>query len=382
MIEPRTRTEKELNMLYEISCAMRTTLDLEHILYIILTGVTAHSGLGFNRAVLFLVEPHSRILQCRMAIGPESGEHADHIWTYIDQANQTLEDLIHEEKFTKTVGETSLLKSLSALHFPTKPDDPSLISQAYNRGSAWHLNAQDLKQFKDDPLMNIFQSRELAIVPTKAKDRVNGLVVADNFITSKPISREDMKVFSMLGNHAGLAIENSRLYEIVVQKSQTDALTGLWNHGFFQKSLMENLESAKRHDQPLSLIVLDIDNFKKLNDTCGHQHGDSILRSFADILRQSSREQDIVCRYGGEEFALILVHTSREQAGIIAERLRRSIDQFSFPSPSGVGHLHFTASLGVASFPHDASSKNDLIALADKAMYQAKFNGKNQVCMS
>ncbi len=379
--QPMDNHERELKVLYEISCAMRTTLELPHILYIILTGVTSHSGLGYNRAVLFLLNTQKNRLECQMAIGPRSGEHANKIWEYIDKAKQNLDDLIHAEKVNETYSETALFHELKGLSFPLDNKN-FLLTQAYQRATPWHLTPDDIAQHQDDPLLKSFRTDELIIMPLKSKDMVNGLIVADNIYTKKPISDIDVRFFTMMANQAGLAIENSRLYEMVVQQSQSDSLTGLWNHGYFQKMLLMELQQAKRSEQPLSLLFLDIDNFKQLNDTCGHQHGDLILKELANILKESARTQDYICRYGGEEFALILTRTHAQQSLEIAERFRRKIEQHEFPSPSGVGTLHLTVSIGLASFPNHADNTDTLIALADKAMYTAKTSGKNRTCVA
>src|SRR5690349_18033031 len=124
--ERLSRAYRELNVLFEISCAMRTTLELHPILYIILTGVTAHTGLGFNRALLFLVNKKERRLECKMAIGPESGEHADKIWKYIATSNKDLEDLIYTDKIPDTVYQSSLYNSLKTLTIPLTREEGNL----------------------------------------------------------------------------------------------------------------------------------------------------------------------------------------------------------------------------------------------------------------
>jgi diguanylate cyclase (GGDEF)-like protein len=219
-------------------------------------------------------------------------------------------------------------------------------------------------------------------MPLRAKGTVNGLIVADNIFTKKPITDADIKIFSMLADQAGLAIENSRLYEMVVHKSHTDSITNLWNHGFFQEKLSEEIQIAEQFHYPLSLAMLDIDDFKKLNDMYGHQHGDVILREVAQILRDSSRDVDYVCRYGGEEFTLILKQTRKEQSIEIAERIRKKIDSHPFPSGTDDHKLKVTVSIGLATYPDDASTKKELIDNADRAMYIAKFSGKNKTCVA
>jgi diguanylate cyclase (GGDEF)-like protein len=359
---------------------MRTTLELNPILYIILTGVTSHVGLGFNRALLFLVNKKERRLECKMAIGPESGEHADKVWRYITDAKQELKDLIETDRIPESVYHSSLYMALKDLVIPLSKDENNLLASAYRIRTPMHITPDIIKEYQSDPLLKVFPTKELVIMPLKAKDIINGLIIADNLYTQKPINDDDIKMFTMLANQAGLAIENSQLYEMVVQQSHTDSLTNLWNHGFFQQTLAEEIGHAEKEKTPLSLAIMDIDNFKQLNDSYGHQNGDIVLKELAQLLKESSRVADYVCRYGGEEFSIILPHTTHEQSYEICERMRKNIasHQFRhFPNPE----LKVTVSIGLATYPDRAKDKEELIANADKAMYIAKFSGKNKTCL-
>lgn len=376
------RARRELSVLYEVSNAMRTTLDLNHILYIILTGVTSHTGLGFNRAILFLVNTATRCLEPKMAIGPESLEDAQKIWEYIAGHNQHLDDLIDEEKLDQNIGQGALFKSVELLKIPLSTTEDNLLLKAYVNGSSTHILQENIAKYAHDPLLQVFKTNELIIMPLKVKDQVNGLIIADNLYTQKPITPEDLRIFTMLANQAGLAIENSRLYEMIKHKSHTDAITNLWNHGFFQDKLTKEVDKAQKTRQPLSLIMIDIDNFKKLNDTYGHQNGDIVLKEMAHILRDSSRNGDYVCRYGGEEFSIILTQTTKELAYPIAERIRQKVAEHRFPAFSSDNQSRITVSIGLAACPEDAQTKENFIAQADKAMYVAKFSGKNKTCIA
>jgi len=374
------RAQRELAVLYEVSNAMRTTLDLDHILYIILTGVTSHTGLGFNRAILFLVNNTARYLEPKMAIGPESLEHAQGIWKYISSSEQNLNDLIQKEKLHQNIGQGALFNSIKNLKIPLNTTDKNLLIKSYLNGACKHIPQNEINLYTNDPLLEVFKTTELVIMPLKVKDQVNGLIIADNLFTQKPITSDDLKIFTMLANQAGLAIENSRLYEMIKHKSHTDAITGLWNHGFFQDKLSEEIEASKSSEQPLTLVMIDIDNFKKLNDTQGHQNGDIILKKIANLLKDSSRDDDYVCRYGGEEFSIILPKTNKDQAYIISERIRKKISGHYFQEFQSKENFTITISAGLATFPDDASHKESIITEADKAMYTAKFSGKNQTC--
>jgi len=226
----------------------------------------------------------------------------------------------------------------------------------------------------------MLESDELVFMPLKAKNRVNGIIVADNFITNDPITKDDLRMLTMLANQAGLAIENSQLYEKTVDHANSDYLTNLWNHGYFQFLLQNELEKAKATKNKLSLIIADIDDFKIYNDRLGHQAGDKILKDLAQLLRNQSRKIDLVCRYGGEEFVIILPQTDKKEAFMIAERIRKDIQKYAFLNEEIFPNKMLTISLGIATFPEDGLLPAELITSSDNYLYQAKNKGKNNTC--
>jgi diguanylate cyclase (GGDEF)-like protein len=185
----------------------------------------------------------------------------------------------------------------------------------------------------------------------------------------------------MFVNHAAMAIENSQLYEQTLIKAHADSLTGLWNHGYFQQKMDQMLNKAKEESDSLSLAMIDIDDFKVFNDEQGHQQGDSILVQIAKILKDASRKLDYVCRYGGEEFAVILPKANFKDALQIAGRIHSIVNKNVFNLGLNCAPGHITVSIGVASFPLHASTKSELIKAADRALYEAKENGKDKVVL-
>jgi len=155
----------------------------------------------------------------------------------------------------------------------------------------------------------------------------------------------------------------------------TDALTGLYNHRYLHERLSEELARSREHEQPLSVLFCDLDNFKQYNDRNGHSAGDAALREVAHIIEQSVRSVDIAARYGGEEFVLALVETGRADALAVAERIRARLEQEALDA----GGEPLTLSIGVASFPDDATRREELLDKADWAMYLAKRQGRNRV---
>lgn len=195
----------------------------------------------------------------------------------------------------------------------------------------------------------------------------------------RPFSQRQRELFDYLTNQAAIAIENVDLHEAIQRQAVTDELTGLFNHRRFQEVITAEVERTRRFGQELGLIMLDLDNFKRVNDTYGHLQGDVVLREVARVLRESAREVDEPARYGGEEMAVALPQTGLQGAFEFAERVRHRIESLQIGLLDGDGTLRVTASFGAASLPHSAKiDKDALVAAADAALYRAKRSGKNR----
>ena len=197
-----------------------------------------------------------------------------------------------------------------------------------------------------------------------------------------PFGDAERDVFRYLIGQASASIENVALHEMVSEQAVTDELTGLANNRAFRDAAQKEAARAARFSHPLSLLMLDIDDFKKVNDTHGHLQGDEVLRRIGSILRAESRGIDEPARYGGEEFAVALPETGSEGAVEVAERIRVRIEAEQVPFIGRDGMMRITASLGVASIPDSASSVQALVAAADAALYAAKRGGKNRVVLA
>lgn len=218
-------------------------------------------------------------------------------------------------------------------------------------------------------------SRPLQIValPLMAKGNEIGAVVLEHPDGKEPAIRVEEVLLMTLANHAAVALENARLYEMAVE----DGLTKVFVNRYFQFRMAEEVEHAKRYRTHLALVLVDLDHFKSINDTYGHPIGDKILISTAQVMKKTFRSTDVVCRYGGDEFAIILPKTGGEEALQIAERLRHEVEKLDFPVDGKI-ILRVTLSVGIAAWaaPMDRES---LIKAADHALYAAKTGGRNRV---
>jgi diguanylate cyclase (GGDEF)-like protein len=211
-------------------------------------------------------------------------------------------------------------------------------------------------------------------VPISYRNTIIGVLVIEDDRNSRNWEDEEMLMVKTVSDQLSVAISHARLFRQVQTQAMTDALTGLFNHGYLQERLDREIKLADRNNDQVSLILLDLDHLKRINDTHGHRTGDAALCRVASIMQSSVREVDVCARYGGEEFVVILPQCDRESAIDVAERLRQAIASSPVSRSEQV-----TASIGVATYPSGAKNKEELIEMADRAMYLAKAAGRNRV---
>jgi diguanylate cyclase (GGDEF)-like protein len=181
----------------------------------------------------------------------------------------------------------------------------------------------------------------------------------------------------LLANQLAVALSNAASVARLEELATTDGLTGCFNKRYFNDELKQRLQAAQRFGRKLSLIIVDLDHFKTVNDTYGHHTGDVVIQELGQVLRRLKRETDVVARFGGEEFCLLCEETTAEGALQLAERVRQELEHTAFETE--LGSLRVTASLGIATYPEHGKDKQALFAAADRALYAAKHNGRNQV---
>lgn len=223
-----------------------------------------------------------------------------------------------------------------------------------------------------------FKTKSLLCVPIKSKDQVVGVIELVNKTTGEPFSKEDLDLLLRLVDLTAIAIERTSLYQKMTELAITDDLTKLFNTRYLNRTIEVEIHRASRYNTSVSLIFMDIDHFKNINDRYGHLIGSKVLVEIAQLLLKSLRSVDIVARYGGDEFVIVLPQTTPDYAIQIAERMRKSVEQYTFLKKEGYS-LRLTASFGVASYPESAKTKEELIRLADEAMYRVKYQTRNAV---
>lgn len=317
----------ELFVLQQVFSTINSTLDINDILSMVLRGVA--EALRFKRVILFDALDGGaliRRLEC-----DENGIVNHSFDPREFRAGSTLQDVAHGE-----------------------------LQLAYGNG--------------DDPDRPLEDSRgAYCIAPLIARDVVRGVLYADD-PPDEEITESQLRVLLDFASQAAIAVENARLYEEAraqVEETQkqanTDALTGIPNRRALADMLERELHSAERYDTPFAFLILDLDDLKKINDSGGHSLGDLALKRFAQVLKKHARKGDIIARYAGDEFVLIMAQSDREQTTKAAERIMTALRRNGLAS-----------SIGIAMFPEHGTEGQTLFFAADEALYQAKQAGKNQ----
>jgi diguanylate cyclase (GGDEF)-like protein len=223
----------------------------------------------------------------------------------------------------------------------------------------------------------LVESASRMCIPLVSFGQTLGILALDSAL-SNAFRDGDLQSLESVADICATAIQNAHYVERVKQLAYLDGLTGIFNRRFFELRIMEEIERARRYGNGMAIIMADIDHFKRLNDEFGHVLGDEVLRQVSSLIHQQVRKIDVVCRYGGEEFCILLTQANGEQAMVIAEKLRKMVAAWQFPGvPSTV-----TISAGAAALPEHGTTRDQLVKAADAALYAAKQSGRNRVCLA
>lgn len=298
---------------------------------------------------------------------------------------------ILENFFGYTFGSLLFLQELEMYMYISRPTSKEALEELAQEtmqaatGYAWQGKDSALIErviLNEDNLVDDIQEKQpkpvYIHIPLTAHKTVIGVLLVAGPPT--PAFRRDAPgILNLISNELTMILDNARLYEGAKRMAITDGLTRIYNHRFFQELFEKEFKRATRYGSVFSLIMMDIDYFKRLNDTYGHLFGDEILREMAALVKGCLRTMDILARYGGEEFAILLTETYLEDAIQTAERIRLAVENHDFPKPEGKP-VKVTVSQGVTSYPSTGIEKrSDIVAKADAALYEAKEAGRNRV---
>jgi len=227
----------------------------------------------------------------------------------------------------------------------------------------------------------VHELKSIAVLPLYCRNQLVGSINLGSMDSRRFTRHHATDFLARLGKICGVCLENTINRERLLISGLTDPLTELHNRRYLDRRLNEELSRASRYHQPLSCLFIDADHFKRINDSFGHQAGDSVLRELASRIRSQLRASDVATRYGGEEFCLILPGTGKKESVFVGERIRRAIETESFPGESHLPLGRLTISIGVAAYPSDGGTADELIHAADLALYSAKAQGRNRLVL-
>ncbi|MFC1742872.1 diguanylate cyclase [Candidatus Riflebacteria bacterium] len=342
----------EIETLFDVSRSMNFMNNSEQLLFLILD--KALNALGAQRGSIMLFDTKENALEVKLIRSMDSAEAEERPTKILIKPGQGIAGRAFQ------TGQTIVSPGFSDDRFMK-----NVVS----------ISGEERKELegksKDSPFVKV---KSLVCSPLMVKEKAIGVINISNKIQKSYFDEDDAHLLEALASQVAMTIENTRLYELSI----TDGLTKLFIKRYFQFRLEEEINRASRYNIPLSLILLDIDHFKKFNDTYGHQVGDRVLSHFASIVKGSIRLNiDIPCRFGGEEFAVICPEIDADGAFLLGERIRKAVEDCDFPGAEN-DMLKVTTSIGISSFPGSASSSEKLVSQADIALYACKQAGRNR----
>lgn len=363
--------------------ALLESLDLRRILYVLLTGITAGDGLNFNRAFLLLADEGRRVLQGEFAIGPSDSAEAYRIWLDMAAQEFTLPRVMAQfDAWEEDTRAASLSREFQRVSIPVPTEAGAMLEHPFFQYVGRSFSGRQAAVVNDLTLAvpgTSLTLRQFAVAPLHINDRAIGVLLVDNFYNGRRIDRRELDDLATLANLAAIAVERARLHERVRRLAEQDGLTGLLNRRKLDEVLPQRIRDSRAHGVPLSLILLDVDHFKAVNDSHGHVAGDDLLRGVASVIRQRLRLTDVACRFGGDEFAVLLPRTDGPEALQLAEHLRSAIADSGSGDPAG--QRSASVSIGVAVCRDDHSDASALLREADAALYAAKLDGRNRAVL-
>jgi diguanylate cyclase (GGDEF)-like protein len=348
-VRNRERAET-LNQILEISNELKRHLTLDTLFQSIVTGVGR--SLGFDAVLLSLHD----------AARDQFVQHAqyglDRRWSEMEGQEVPAREITQH-----WIEPNRVSKSYHVRHLDPKQGPALLVTGTPRRSEP-----------------NAWLPTETLWIPLVSGELLVGCLTVAAPRNGLSPSLETIRALEIFANQAVTAIETARSYEDAREQSVRDGLTGAYNHRYFQESLQKEIGRAERRGRPLTVLMLDIDDFKGINDRYGHPVGDAILQRIVGEIRNEIRgDMDLLARYGGEEFAVLLPETPSDEGMEVAERIRKRIDERLFRPPDSNDILRMTVSIGLATYPGDARTKKGLVERADAALYRAKRSGKNAV---
>lgn len=348
------KKSKELSVIRKTSLLFQKTLDYDELIEILLKTLTSVEGLNFDRAIIFLFDERMN----------------EFIPYYLKDKNLKKRILLNSEETPKEYTEIQLLKIKNSIinpfgkAFDTK--EPIVIENIDNSDSVQNL------------IFKILKTNSFGLLPLIEKNHIKGVVFVDNYCTQNIITNEELDNSVSIIHQASTALINSNLYKQSQNLAYTDSLTGLYNKRYLDFSFEQNLGKILSKELDLATLIIDVDYFKNYNDTNGHIAGNTALKRIAELLLAESRNRDIVVRFGGEEFCILLFDIDKDGALGVAERMRNRVEKEPFLNETLQPNKNLSISIGLSMF-NGENTLESFLEKADNALYEAKKRGRNKV---
>jgi len=329
---------KQLTIFHEIGKALTSTLDIKEIMSVIMDKVND------------LLEPENWSL------------------LLLDEKKKELFFEIVVGKNRDTMQDVRLKVGEGIAGWVAKTGEPLLVADVEN----------DKRFTKKVDKLTDFKTESVVCVPLKCRGKILGVIELINRVSKKLYNEGDLLILLIIADYAAIALENATYFQKVQELTVTDDLTKLYNSRYLHEFVDVELKKVERYGGNFSMIFMDLDHFKQVNDTHGHLVGSQLLLEIANVIKDELRDIDFAARYGGDEFVIGMTHTDKAGAHIVAKRLRAHINKSVFLKSAGL-KIKITASYGLASVPEDAKNKVELIKLADQAMYYVKNNNRDNI---
>jgi len=352
-----------LATLSTITRFMLRSTDQDQAMHVLLSGITSGYSLGFNRAALFVWDDVTQGFTGSKGIGPFDEAEAHRIWEAIEIEDKDIDALIRD--YDRRNFDTRFQQLVQSITLVPGPDDEIWLALEADRP----LLVRRPRAINGE-LARLDVRDEYVLAVLRPHGRTLGLVLADNRHNRLPVSPDQFSHFSFFIDQTALVWENLALLRRVEELARVDGLTGTLNRRELENRLQNELARCQRHGRPCSLMIADLDFFKQVNDSGGHLAGDEVLRRFGRLLRDTMRVDDVVGRYGGDEFVVVLPETGPDQLGNCALRLGNLA--------AGAG---ISLSIGGATWPTDCADPAGLVGASDGCLYEAKRQGRGRACM-
>ncbi len=360
IVERFSAQSARLEALHMLTTLMLQSSDLDRALYVMLSGITSGHGLGMNRAALFLHDESARQYIGSKAIGPHDAEEAHRIWEAIEVEGKTMEHLVDDYASENLDGRFQHFVETLTLVRTDQVDDEIAMAEAATGPVCFTRRAA-----KNPSLAALGVKDEYVVLVIQLRGTILGLLVCDNVYGRDPISHDKLEALASFIGQSALVWQNLSLLRRVETLARHDGLTGLLNRRALEARMGEERARAARTDRPLSVLVIDVDHFKRVNDVLGHAAGDDALRAIGLLLQSSLRAGDHAGRFGGDEFVVLLPEATEAEAAIVALRIGQT-----------AARANVSLSIGGATWPSSVETLDELLPSADASLYEAKRGGR------